>query len=457
MKNSTITAVGIDVSKGKSVVAIRRPGGEVVRLPFEVRHNIPGLKDLVQLLKQTDGDIRIVMEHTGIYWYPVARALNDAGFFVSIVNAMLIHNFGDNSLRKVKTDRADAMKIANYALTFWDTLQRFAPTDEIRILLKAQSRLYERETQVSVILRNGLITLTDQAFPGVNTLFSSSYKTSSGHFKWVDFVKRFWHRDCVAGVSLKSFSEAYCSWCKREGFRYSDDDAERIHIAAREATAVFPKSESTKALIVQAADTLNAVYDSMQAIRDEMNRLASLLPEYNTVMAINGIGAVTGPQLIAEIGDVRRFKNKAALVAFAGFDAPPFQSGTFELKARHISKRGSPHLRKTAFLVSSAILRRGDLDDPIFAFMDKKRGEGKHYFVYMVAGAAKLLRIYYAKVTECYLYGESEELHDKTLSKIQIPSEEIEADWFTEYGALEGENLCENDEKFHFLAEHPVK
>lgn len=457
MKNSTITAVGIDVSKGKSVVAIRRPGGEIVRLPFEVRHDIPGLKDLVRLLKQTDGDIRIVMEHTGIYWYPVARALNDAGFFVSIVNAMLIHDFGDNSLRKVKTDRADAMKIANYALTFWDTLQRFSPEDETRILLKAQSRLYERETQVSISLRNGLITLTDQAFPGVNTLFSSSYKTVSGHFKWVDFVKRFWHRDCVAGVSLKCFSETYCGWCKREGFRYNDDDAERIHTAARESTAVFPKSESTKALIVQAADTLNAVYDSMQAIRDEMNRLASQLPEYRTVMAISGIGPVTGPQLIAEIGDARRFKNKAALVAFAGFDAPPFQSGTFEMKARHISKRGSPHLRKTAFLVSSAILRRGDFEDPIFAFMNKKRSEGKHYYVYMVAGAAKLLRIYYARVIECYLRGESTELHENAHSESHIPLDEIEADWLTEYGMPEDEITCKSDEKFHFFAESLVK
>lgn len=317
MKSNLITAVGIDVSKGKSVVAIRRPGGEVVRLPFEVRHDISDLKDLVRLLKQTDGNLRIVMEHTGIYWYPIAKALNEAGFFVSIVNAMLIHDFSDNSLRKVKTDRADAMKIANYALTFWDTLQRFTPTDEVRILLKAQSRLYERESQVSIILRNGLVTLTDQAFPGVNTLFSSSYKTVSGHFKWVDFVKRFWHRDCVAGLSLNSFSETYRNWCKREGYKYSEADAEKIHSVARASTAIFPKCESTKTLIAQAADALNAVYDSMQAIRDEMNRLAGRLPEYETVMAMSGIGPVTGPQLIAEIDDVRRFKSKSALVAFA--------------------------------------------------------------------------------------------------------------------------------------------
>lgn len=402
MKSDSITAVGVDVSKGKSIVAIRRPGGEVVRLPFEVQHDISGLKELVKILKQIGGNIRVVMEHTGVYWYPIARALNDAGFFVSVVNAMLIHDFSDNSLRKVKTDRADAMKIANYALAFWDTLQRFTPSEEIRALLKAQSRLHERTSHVSVVLRNGLVTLTEQTFPGVNKLFPSMTKTASGHYKWVDFCKRFWHRDCVAGSSLKAFSESYRSWCKREGYIYTDADAAKIHRAAKEVTAFLSRCESTKRLIVQSVDTLNATYDSLNAIRTEMNRLASMLPEYSTVMSIFGVGPITGPWLIAEIGDVRRFKNKSALVAFAGFDAPPFQSGTFELKSRHISKRGSPHLRQAAFLTCSAILRKGDPEDPIYAFMDKKRSEGKHFYVYMVAGAAKLLRIYYARVSEYY-------------------------------------------------------
>ena len=90
--------------------------------------------------------------------------------------------------------------------------------------------------------------------------------------------------------------------------------------------------------------------------------------------------------------------DKGALVAFAGMDAPPFQSGTFDSKSRRISKRGSPHLRKTLFMVASTILQHSDPANPIFQFMDKKRAEGKHFYVYTVAGAAKFLRIYYARV-----------------------------------------------------------
>ena len=131
-----------------------------------------------------------------------------------------------------------------------------------------------------------------------------------------------------------------------------------------------------------------------------MNRLASLLPEYELVMSMDGIGKNTGPQLIAEIGDVRRFTHKGALVAYAGVDAPPYQSGTFDAKKRHMSKRGSPHLRKTLFEIASMILVNCKAENPVYCFMDRKRSEGKHYYVYTVAGAAKFLRIYYAKVKE---------------------------------------------------------
>ncbi len=116
------------------------------------------------------------------------------------------------------------------------------------------------------------------------------------------------------------------------------------------------------------------------------------------VLSMHGVGELLGPQLIAEIGDVRRFRHKQSLVAFAGVDAPPFQSGAFESHDRNISKRGSPSLRKTLFQVMTCILQTSPADDAVFQFLDKKRSEGKHYYVYMMAGTNKFLRIYYARV-----------------------------------------------------------
>ena len=400
MNTNVITAVGIDVSKGKSMVAARNPGGVIQLSPFSVNHDASGLKGLITTLKGLDGEVRIIMEHTGTYWRPIALTLQKAGFFVSVVNAMLIHDFSDNSIRKVKTDKADALKIANYGLTFWHELNAYSEEDETRQLLKLQSRQYERTITSSVSLKNGLIALLDQTFPNSNRFFTNAPRTVAGHYKWVDFVHRFWHKDCVSGVSFASFSESFRKWCRRCGYRFSDSDAEMIYRSAQNSVATLPKNQSVKILITQAVESLNAVYNSLQIMRDEMYRLASLLPEFGVVMAMDGAGSITGPQLMAEIGDVRRFSHKGALVAFAGVDAPPFQSGTFDSKSRHVSKKGSPYLRKVLFEVVSMIFMRGNIENPVYRFMDKKRSEGKHYYVYTVAGAAKFLRIYYAKVKE---------------------------------------------------------
>ena len=129
-----------------------------------------------------------------------------------------------------------------------------------------------------------------------------------------------------------------------------------------------------------------------------MLTLAAQLPEYPVVMRMFGVGPVLGPQLMAEIGDVRRFHSKKALVAFACIDAPPYQSGQMEVYSRNISKRGSPSLRRTLFILMGVYLQNAPANEPVYQFMDKKRSEGKPYKVYMMASANKFLRIYYASV-----------------------------------------------------------
>ena len=151
-------------------------------------------------------------------------------------------------------------------------------------------------------------------------------------------------------------------------------------------------------MMQQAITQLQTVTQTLAALQQQMQSLAQKLPEYPVVMQMFGVGPTLGPQLMAEIGDVRRFYSKKALVAFAGIDAPPYQSGTIDARSRSISKRGSSSLRRTIFLVMSVILQQKPLDEPVYQFMDKKRAEGKPYKVYMMASANKFLRIYYATV-----------------------------------------------------------
>ena len=374
-----------------------RPFGEVVLSPFEVRHSSSELSKLAKLLKSLNGESRVVLESTGNYHAPVAKMLHDAGLYVSVVNAMLVHDYGNNSLRRAKTDKKDAVKLANYCLDHWLSLPRYVPEENTRLLLKNCYRQYQQYAKVQTMLKNNLISLLDMIFPAVNRLFSSSAR-ADGSEKWVDFIDAFWHVQCVAGLSVNAFSAKYLKWCRKHGYNFSEEKALEIHRTAREHVAVMPKSETTKLLVKQAVAQLRTVSSAKAALQNEMDALAASLPEYPVVMDMFGVGPKLGSQLMAEIGDVRRFHSKKALVAYAGIDAPPYQSGQLSVHSRSISKRGSPALRRTLFLVMRVYLQCSPPDEPVYQYMAMKRAEGKPYLVYMMASANKFLRRYYATV-----------------------------------------------------------
>ena len=397
-----MNAVGIDVSKGKSTVAVLRPFGEIVVSPFDVSHSPKELSKLVTLLKTLNGDTKVVMEYTGNYYLPIALFLRNNGFFVSVVNPILVKDYSTKSLtvRKVKTDKKDALKIASFALDRWNELSPFSAQSEARLLLKSYNRQYNQYNKLKNILKNNLIALLDQTFPGANTLFSTPTRKSDGHEKWVDFVLKFSHSECISKKSFSFFLKSYLSWCKKFGYKFSKSKAQAVYDFACNCSPSLSFSDSSALLVSNAIIQLNSINETLASLASEMNKIAATLPEYDSVMSMFGVGSVLGSQLIAEIGDVSRFPNKKALVGFAGLDASPFQSGNFNPQSRSISKRGSAALRKTLFQVMSVVLQRAPTNNVIFQFMDKKRSEGKHFYVYMTAAANKFLRIYYARVTE---------------------------------------------------------
>lgn len=216
-----MNAVGIEVSKGKSMVAIMRPFGEVVTSPFEVTHNDSELRQLANHLKNLNGETKVIMEYTGSYYQAIAYALRDAGLFVSVVHSKLVHDYGNNTIRRVKTDKADAVKIANYGISNWMDLPEYMPDGDIRRMLKAYSRQYTRYIKLKTMLKNNFISLTDLTFPGVSELFSSPPRKSDGHEKWMDFAFKFWHCQRVCDLSSKVFSERYAKWCKKHGYYFT--------------------------------------------------------------------------------------------------------------------------------------------------------------------------------------------------------------------------------------------
>ena len=404
-----MNAVGIDVSKGRSTVAILRPMGEVVQMPEDVAHDAISLERLAYKILALGEETKVLMEATGRYHEPVAAELHEHGIFVSVVNPLVIHNYStENSVRKVKNDQKDSLKIAKYCLDRWEKLREYTPMDALRQQLKLISRQYDLYMKTRITLENNLISLTDKVFPGVNEMFKSPER-ADGHQKWVDFIATFWHCECISRVSEEAFTERYKKWCKRKGYNFSAAKAADVYIDSLGHIVTLPKNDNTKLLIQTAAKEFTSTSELMALVKAQMIALAEQLPEYDTVMAMYGVGDVTGPQLMAEIGDVRNYPRRSSIVAFAGIDPEVDKSGKNQSDGKPTTKRGSPHLRKTLFQIMSIYLRLSPQNEPVYQFIDKKRAEGKPYYVYMTAGANKFLRIYYARVKECIAALETEE------------------------------------------------
>ena len=174
-------------------------------------YNPKELSELVALLKSLDCDIKVVMEYTGNYYLPIAQFLSNNGFFVSVVNPILVKDYSSKSLtvRKVKTDKKDAVKLANFAFDRWAELTFFSTFTENRIQLKTLNRQYDKCTKIKNMLKNNLISILDQTFSEVNLLFTSPVKKPNGKEKWVDFVLKYYHAECVSGRSFVVFSKSY--------------------------------------------------------------------------------------------------------------------------------------------------------------------------------------------------------------------------------------------------------
>jgi len=393
-----MNAVGIDVAKGKSMITVRQPLGIVIVKPYEILHTASELERLAESIKSLNGETRVIMETTGIYHLPVADYLHNAGIFVSAVNAKEIHGYDKNPLRKVKTDRADAKKIAEYGLAKWEKIRRYSPEEDTRRQLQIYNRQYCHYAKIKTMHKNNLDAILEQVFPQVKQFFKSPIR-DDGHEKWIDFADTFWHIECVSSLSESKFHEQYRKWCQKFGYHYRKTQATKIYEAAKKHIAILPKDEFTKQLIKSAVTQLNSIAETQANLLRKMKEIAQSLPEWEVVIEMSGVGETIAAQLIAEIGDINRFNSKKSLTGFVGVDSPPNQSGIVNRQGEPVTKSGSPHLRRTLFLIMRCLILTKP-DDEVYHFILKKKSENKKYLVYMVAGFTKFLRIYYGRVKE---------------------------------------------------------
>ena len=394
-------AVGIDVSKSKSTVAILNGDGSIRAKPFNVRHTADELLALVNYIKGTSEVPTILMEPTSHYHYPLLKAFQDANLPVCLINPYQMKKYGDTALRKAKTDKRDSIRIAQYALEKSYSLIPYTPSDQKYEDLRFLSRQYSQRISILTVNKVQLLALLDQTMPGITSLLPLKSRDPD-NCVLLRFIKRFKSFEMIRKMGKTRFLESFQLLVRKTKDRCAGTKGLRIYELALNSVT----TRGDNPLMAMTQEQCVALISTSQKAADEINlqmrTIAETLPEYKVLRAMAGVGDRLGPVILAEIGDVRRFHSGKALNAYAGNDAPPYQSGQFESRNRHISKRGNPALRKACFEVMQALKLTKPQDDPVYLFLLKKEQEGKPYNVAKMAAVNKFLRIYYARAMELY-------------------------------------------------------
>lgn len=396
-------SVGIDVSKGKSTVAITNEYGEVIEKPNDYRHQKSDLDNLVSKLNKLDkNNLKIIMESTGIYHRPVLYYLKSNGFFVSSINPLKMKKYLRNlNYRGVKTDKIDSLAISQYGIDNWFHLKNEeSKTDSIYDELRRLERQYLTLVKTKAALTQNLDHIIDQVAPGIDKLFSGySYQYKTNHL--ANFLETFWHFDLISNVTYKQFEKKFIAWAKKKGYMSRGNKPAKVYELALNSIPTVPSDETTKFMVLSSIRSLRNLSDELTSMLTRMDNLAKSLPEYEIVKAMPCVGETLRPLLMAEIGNINRFHSADSLIAYAGIDIPPYQSGKYESKNRHITRKGSSELRKLLYQVVTMIyMIKPKYDTKVLDFVLKKKNEGKPYRVCIVAGMNKFLRIYYARVKE---------------------------------------------------------
>ena len=219
--------------------------------------------------------------------------------------------------------------------------------------------------------------LLDYTMPGIKKKLTS-WREGSGRDKLSDFVEEYWHYDNITKLEENEFVTRYNEWAKEKKYQQSQEKAKEIYqMALNSIPTLSSNIPSVKMMMLEATRVLKEIDATLSKILSRMQEVAKTLPEYSVVREMGGVGDILAPKLIAEIGDVRRFHSGKALVAYAGIDAPPYQSGQFVGTKRRISKRGSAGLRKVGYETMRCLKTYSRPEDPVYLFILKKEAEGK--------------------------------------------------------------------------------
>lgn len=374
--------LGIDIGKNTHVASLIDSKKKVVFKAFSFSNSIDGAESLICKLEPFKNELEVGMEATGHYWLSLYSYLVKNNFTVRVINPIQTDGWRQGiEIRKRKTDIIDSLLIADL-LRYGDFVET-SLSDEDYLSLRNLSRF--RAYLISSIgdLKRKTIALLDQVFPEYASSFSNIFgKTSKEILANFSSPSDF---EDINSSDLQSFLENVTM--KKFATRKLKELSEKASKSFGINFCMDSFNLQIKMLIEQISFIQNQVLDVEKEIELLLEKINS------PITTIPGIGAVNAATILGEIGDISRFSSPSKLVAYAGLDSTVSQSGEFQSASNHMTKRGSPYLRRALF--QSAL--RAEFCDPIFSdYYQKKISEGKHHLVATNAVARKLVHTIFA-------------------------------------------------------------
>ena len=383
--------VGIDIGKNHHEASIVSPEGKQIgrSLRFATTHK--GADSLMRFIFKNIGNSPCVfgMEATGHYWYPIYSFLKAKGYTIYVINPIQSDSLRKMYIRQTKNDSIDSFLIAEVIRfgQFGTTSMADENILAMRQLCRYRDSVISSRTEIK--LRIG--TIMEQIFPEYEKQFSSLWVSTS-----MGILEKYLTPENIENAPIDELFEIIKD---KSHNRLTKAKAISIKEAAADTFGIKIAQDAFSFQLKQLIDRMNFLDKQIEALDCQILEYYEKFDCY--LHTIPGIGMIAAATILAEIGDINRFKSSSALVAFADIDPTVRQSGEFSSTHNHMSKRGSPYLRHAIFLAATTCSFH---NSPLNAYYKKKRDQGKHHLTATGAVARKLTSVIYAVLRDSKPY-----------------------------------------------------
>ena len=383
--------VGIDIGKNHHVASIVSPEGKQIgrSLRFATTHK--GADSLMSFIFKNIGNSPCVfgMEATGHYWYPIYSFLKAKGYTIYVINPIQSDSLRKMYIRQTKNDSIDSFLIAEVIRFGQFTTTSMA--DENILAMRQLCRYRDSVISSRTEIKLRISTIMEQIFPEYEKQFSSLWLSTS-----MGILEKYLTPENIENAPIDELFEIIKD---KSHNKLTMKKAISIREAAADTFGIKIAQDAFSFQLKQLIDRMNFLDKQIEALDCQILEYYEKFDCY--LHTIPGIGMIAAATILAEIGDINRFKSSSALVAFAGIDPTVRQSGEFSSTHNHMSKRGSPYLRHAIFLAATTCSFH---NSPLNAYYKKKRDQGKHHLTATGAVARKLTSVIYAVLRDSKPY-----------------------------------------------------